>query len=109
MSQISNDVGVGTRILYQLGGGRFTLFTGCSNYVALENGLQFKVGRNGNKITHCKITLTDKDEYCIEYKYIKGSNLRTLKTVLVQDRVQAEDLTRSFFEATGMSYTIISH
>lgn len=102
MSNISNNVSVGTQILHQLGGGRFTLFTGCSNYVAIENGLQFKLGRNGNKMTHCKITLTGKDDYTIEYKYVRGSDIRTLKTVLIQDGITVENLEKAFFEATGL-------
>jgi len=99
---LSNDVQVGTTILHQLGGSRFTLMTGCSNFAAVKNGLQFKVGRNANKITHCRVFLTDMDDYRIEYIYVPGSDISKMKTVLVQEGVTVETLQSSFTEATGL-------
>lgn len=44
-------------ILNQLGGNRFVAMTGAKNFVALENGIKFNIGKNASKANTVKITV----------------------------------------------------
>lgn len=37
-------------ILQQLGGNKFVVMTGAKNFVALENGIKFNIGRNARSL-----------------------------------------------------------
>ena len=54
-------------ILQQLGGGKFVVMTGAKDFVAIENGLQFKLGRNKSKCNTIRIILTGMDDYIMEF------------------------------------------
>jgi hypothetical protein len=57
-------------ILEQLGGGRFAMFVGASNFVAIENGLSFTLklgGFNKNAVRYVRVTLTPADDYTVEF------------------------------------------
>ena len=54
-------------IYQQLGGGRFTAMTGARNFVAIENGLVFYIGRNASKANKVKITVNALDLYDVEF------------------------------------------
>lgn len=58
---------VAETIYQQLGGGRFTAMTGAKNFVALENGLRFRIGRNASKANMVEIKLNGLDLYDIEF------------------------------------------
>lgn len=58
---------IANTILQQLGGTRFVAMTGAKNFVALENGIKFNVGRNASKANTVKITLNGLDLYDIEF------------------------------------------
>ena len=54
-------------IYQQLGGGRFSAMTGAKNFVAIENGLVFYIGRNASKANKVKITVNGLDLYDVEF------------------------------------------
>lgn len=54
-------------ILQQLGGNKFVAMTGAKNFVALDNGIKFNIGRNASKANTVKITLNGLDLYDIEF------------------------------------------
>ena len=58
---------IANTILNQLGGNRFVAMTGAKNFVALENGIRFKIGRNKSKANTVKITVNGLDLYDIEF------------------------------------------
>lgn len=58
---------VAETILQQLGGNRFAAMTGAKNFVALENGIKFSIGRNVSKANMVKITVNSSDLYDVEF------------------------------------------
>lgn len=54
-------------IYQQLGGGRFSAMTGAKNFVALDNGIRFNIGRNASKANTVKITVNGLDLYDVEF------------------------------------------
>ena len=54
-------------ILQQLGGGRFSAMTGAKNFIAIDNGLVFNIGRNASKANKVKITVNGLDLYDVEF------------------------------------------
>ena len=61
-------------ILDQLGGNRFIAFTGSKNFMAIENGLQMTLAKNGSKANRLEITLTCMDTYNMRfYKHTNAS------------------------------------
>jgi len=61
------NTAVANNIYQQLGGGRFTAMTGAKNFVALENGLRFRIGRNASKANMVEIKLNGLDLYDIKF------------------------------------------
>ena len=60
---------IATTILQQLGGNRFIAFTGAKDFMTIDNGLRFKIGRNSSKANRIEITLNGSDLY--DMKFIK--------------------------------------
>ena len=55
-------------ILQQLGGRRFVVTTGARQLVAIDNGLRFRIGRNGSKANLVRIVLDeDTDTYQMQF------------------------------------------
>ena len=95
---------IATTILQQLGGRRFSLMTGAKNFIALESGLAFQLGRfSGVKITHCRIILTAADDYTLELLAIRGTSIKTLKTL---EGIYAEALCSIFVDETGIELSL---
>lgn len=63
----SNDMEVAKTIFQQLGGRRFTIMTGAKDFYAIDNGLQFKLGRNGSSANLVKIILRGDDTYTMQF------------------------------------------
>lgn len=63
MNYIANE------IYRQLGGNKFTVMTGAKDFVPVENGLRFRIGRNASKANMVMITLNALDTY--DVKFIK--------------------------------------
>ena len=58
---------IATIILQQLGGKRFIVMTGAKDFTTIDNGLRFKIGRNGSKANMVEIKLNGLDLYDIEF------------------------------------------
>lgn len=54
-------------IYQQLGGNRFAAMTGAKNFLALKNGLRFRIGRNASKANMVEIKLNGLDLYDIVF------------------------------------------
>lgn len=58
---------IANAILQQLGGGKFVAATGARQLVAIENGLRFRIGRNGSKANMVRIVLKGDDTYLMQF------------------------------------------
>ena len=90
-------------IWQQLGGGRFSIMTGASRPIALENGIQVRFpGRKVNLVT---ITLDPFDTYTMTFqRFRKRNNLMEFesKTVAEHTDVYADQLQNVFKSVTGL-------
>lgn len=93
---------IASTIIAQLGGRRFSAMTGAKNFIALENGVQFDIGRGAtNKATKVRVTLTDADLYDLAFFQWKPRALECVPVAGAASGIYAEDLARLFTEATG--------
>ena len=93
-------------IISQLGGGKLVAMTGAKNFVAIENGVQFKIGRNAKSINTVIVRLNSMDTYDIEYGRVakkKGVPTYTVKTTELN--IYNDMLKESFESNTGMYLT----
>lgn len=95
----TTDMTVANTILQQLGGRMFTMMTGSKNFIGGSNSLTFKVGSNGSKVTHVRITLTPADVYTVEFMNVRGMKVTTLST---HEDVYCDQLQELFTRETGM-------
>jgi hypothetical protein len=94
---------VANTILQQLGGKKFVVMTGASNFVGSSDALSFKIGKNANKVTHVRITLTPADLYNVTYLNVRGT---TVKTVTTDEGIYADMLRECFTRSTGLHTTL---
>ena len=85
-------------ILSQLGGNKFIAMTGARNLAAGNYFLSFKVGRNAKNVTHVRITLTDYDDYTMEFMTIRKSSV----TIYRREGVYCDNLQTVFTSETGL-------
>jgi uncharacterized protein (UPF0276 family) len=111
-------------ILAQLGGNKFRVMTGATNFLDLGEaqaqaarpehdcpaiparlgGLSFKLGRfAGLKVTHVRVVLTLADLYNVEFFNIRGCNMKTLATV---EGIYADQLREVFTRQTGLETSL---
>lgn len=94
------DKQIAEEILAQLGGRRFAVMTGAKSFVAIESGLQFKLPPGAVQGINCvRVVLNGDDLY--DVSYIKVSGLASAE-VARDECLYAEDLARSFLDATGL-------
>ena len=92
-------MGIARNILDQLGGeGRLRAMTGARNFVALENGVAFKIGNGPKRVNYVSITLNDSDTYSVKMS-------RGTKVLQEFDEVYCEQLMDIFEEGTGLYLT----
>ncbi len=103
MEATNNNVQVAETILAQLGGSRFCAMTGAKNFVAIENGVTFKIGRNDAGVTHVKITLNALDTYDVKYLRVWGAKI-TEKGFA--SGIYYDQLRGSFEVQTGMAISL---
>lgn len=88
-------------ILSQMGGNRFIVMTGAKYFVAIENGLQFKLpARFAIKGINCiQIILAPSDTYTMKFLKISGVNTKEVEEIegLFFDQIQS-----TFTEQTGL-------
>jgi len=85
-------------IVNQLGGmNRLVAFTGANNFVAINNGVSFRI--KNAKANYIKITLNGKDLYDLEVGRIRGT---TYKVVGKENDLYYDMLKREIEKLTGM-------
>ena len=57
-------------ILQQLGGRQFAIMTGAKQFVAIDNGVRFRIGKNKTRANLVKIVLRGDDTYNMEFWHI---------------------------------------
>ena len=89
---------IASTIINQFGGfGKLKAMTGAYNFVAVENGISFRIkNRSANYI---KIILNAKDLYNVEIGRINGTNY---KVILNKKDVYAENIKGLIEKETGM-------
>ena len=95
--ELTNDQLIAMEIAKQLGGqNRLKIMLGAYNFVAVKNGLSFRI--SGRKINYIKITV-ELDVYNIEFGLIRGNNYTVKNTY----NGVYDDQLKSFIEQeTGM-------
>lgn len=84
-------------ILQQLGGNKFVVMTGAKNFVALENGIKFNIGRNASKANTVKITVNGLDLYDIEFiKFTPYKITVNHKTCTVTTREEKTEVIKTY-------------
>jgi hypothetical protein len=73
------------------------MFTGAKNFVALPNGVSFRIGNRS--INYVKITLNGKDLYDMEFALLRGGKMTNKKEF---NDIYNDQLKPIFEKATGM-------
>lgn len=79
-----NNMEIAQTILQQLGGGRFKVMTGAKDFCAIDNGLRFRLGKNGSRANLVKIILDGDDTYRMQFWRIGNFNPFTLTAKYVE-------------------------
>lgn len=64
---ITRNQEIANTILSQFGGHKFVVMTGAKNFVAIENGIRFNIGKNGSKANAVKVILDGDDTYTMSF------------------------------------------
>ena len=102
-----SNIETANTILKQLGGtGRLAAMTGAKQFVAIENGVQFKIGRNAKSINTIVVRLNGKDLYDVEFGRVrKVKGVPTYKVVNEFNDAYNDMLIDLFESNTGMYLT----
>ncbi|HAT5579011.1 TPA: hypothetical protein SMT61_003561 [Proteus mirabilis] len=92
---------IATTILSQMGGNRFIVMTGAKYFVAIENGLQFKLPARFaiNGINCVQVILDPSDTYTMRFLKIHGVNSKEIEKV---EGLFFDQLQIIFTEKTGL-------
>lgn len=101
MQNSSTQQDIAQTIAQQLGGTRrLAMMVGAKNFVALEAGLTFKIGKGAKDgITHCTVTLDADDTYTVRFQRAWGHKVTEKGTT---DGVYCDMLVGIFENRTGM-------
>lgn len=95
-------------ILQQLGGmNKLAVMTGAKDFLAIENGVQFNIGKNAKGVNKVIIKLTAQDLYDVEFGVVR--RVKGVPTYKVLDKTEGAycDMLKALFEkATGMYLTL---
>lgn len=75
---------IANTILRQLGGNKFMVMTGAKQFVAIENGIRFRIGRNATQTNMIRITLRADDTYKMEF--IKIGNMVNSYAIMAKSK-----------------------
>jgi len=97
---MKNSQQIAQTIADQLGGTRkLSMMVGAKNFVALESGLTFKLGKGAKDgITHVTVELTADDLYTVRFQRVWGHKVTEKGTT---EGAYADMLTDLFESATG--------
>jgi len=103
-----SNLDIAHTIMNQLGGfRRLGMMAGAKDFVAIENGVQFKIGRNAKRINMVRITLNGLDLYNVEFGYVtKYNGTPSFKVKSKIDDVYNDMLVNLFESNTGMYLTL---
>ena len=88
-------------ILQQLGGGQFAMMTGAKEFVAIDNGVRFRIGKNHSRANVVKIILRGDDTYNMEFWYIgQEVNPYTILMRYADKGLSSEEFNKQVKEAT---------
>ena len=108
------NTAVANTIYQQLGGGRFAAMTGAKDFLAIDNGIRFRIGRNASKANMVEIKLNGLDLYDIEFikhtpysfKITKSGAIKetqeSVKTIAKFEDYYGDMLQAAFTKVTGM-------
>lgn len=101
MPELTKNQEIAGEILNQLGGrSRLVAMTGASNFLAIDNGLSFKLPKaSGNPYNYVKIVLTPMDEYDVTFMQIRGLEIKKQTTF---EHLQFDNLRPIIERATGL-------
>jgi hypothetical protein len=87
----------------QLGGNRFTAMTGAKDFMASENGLQFRIPKAKDGINHVQVHLQGDDTYKVIYGRIaKKDGIPQHKVISEHEGLYADQLQSHFTNHTGL-------
>ena len=69
-------------ILNQFGGHKFVVMTGAKNFVAIDNGVRFNIGKNGSRANLVKVVLDWDDTYTMSF--IRQGKLANEYSILIK-------------------------
>ena len=99
----SNNMEIAETIFAQLGGTyRLVVMAGAKNFLALESGASFKMGKNASGITHMRITLDPSDTYTVCFQRVWGTKVTEKGT---HTGIYCDMLKTLFEKETGMYLT----
>lgn len=100
MSNATDNMQVAETILSQMGGARrLSVMIGAKNFVAVEQGLTFKMGKGAKDgITHCTVTLAADDTYTVRFQRVWGHKVTEKGTT---EGVYCDMLRDIFEDRTG--------
>lgn len=90
------------QIIHQQIGLQAFAMMGAKNIMLLENGLQWKVGRNQKKVTHITVTLDPSDTYTVKFQNVGRAPSFKIKDIAEVSDVYAENLRRIIESNTGL-------
>ncbi|MBT9173471.1 MAG: hypothetical protein DDT21_01872 [Syntrophomonadaceae bacterium] len=94
---------VAATIYRQMGGNRFCMMTGADRFTKTDNSLAFRIPKARVGINSVKVTLTQADEYDMEFGRIRAG---TYTIVSTQEGVCFDMLQELFTAETGLAFRL---
>ena len=99
MTTTTINQAIAQTIIDQIGGDRFAFMTGSKNFMSIDSGLQFSIGRNVLKCNRITIILNGRDLYDVTYYSIRGVSVKIKHS---ESDIYAENLRQSIENATEL-------
>jgi hypothetical protein len=100
---MATDMTVPNEILRQLGGNRFKVMTGATNFVGDERGLRFRLpsakSKSGKRVNVFEIRLDPSDTYTLSSILLRNHNFTPVETI---SDVYVDNLQQTFRTMTGL-------
>lgn len=98
---MNKNMQIAETIRQQLGGGRFQAMTGARDFMAIEDGLQFRLpanfARDGVNVVRIKLMPTD--TYQVRFLKVRATKVWECGTF---ENIYADSLQRTFKDRTGL-------
>jgi len=99
-----SNLTIANTILNQIGGTRrLNVMTGAKDFMAIENGVQFRIGKNSKSVNIVRVVLNALDLYDVEFGQIR--KVKGIPTYIVRSSVNDiyNDMLKGAIEnGTGM-------